>query len=807
MSLEESALEVKKKQSDSLRENFKNQITAQKENLKKLQSDFEKMAFEDERPRLIETRGVLEKQLDELEANVGRQRMALEAELASLASEVSVLESKLIEGHRRGFQTLADAGETTNLTLDACSQELGQLEKTIELTKKYFSEQLASLESRGNEIAISMDHTRAVFESIIEERQKELLMAIEGLKLKKEAQEKKWRHEKDHLTELVAKTKKESEGLKTKIADEELNFNKTRQLKEEETNKTVAKEKQKIQALREALAHLESDGENKIKARSATLTGLEAKANAQPQELKKDWERDLIKWNEDQESLKRTIKENQEIFAREKAQFLKDNELLEHELVNIKKEHAQAAIFCQKELSQIDENHKESILKLQEQSRAISEEKSRAQVEMESQIKEFDSKIEVLSLEIEKRVQEHEKNKNVLRERYGTEIKEIKQELRGLQESAALAIKEYTARKTSLEEDLKSRRRDLEALKTDHAHKKSSMLAQWQKEKTLLEGEIEGFKQTIKAIDQTHEKIFRERTQALQQSSLELERIEASYKEEMSRLNVLCDQEKNHFEKNLKQAVTIRQHEVLALNQVCCELENKMNALAAETETAKAELTQEQLSIEQNSRNSRLELQAKRDSLAEELKNARRLYQEQVKEKEQELYLLRLKVDLRGRQFKETLDNKKKELVLYQKGLSQEMEDIYKTLAAELEAMGCRQKELLDQGKALESQKLSLNSELENLKAANSNYLVKDLDSMAKHAKEHLAHFIKRAEQILTSQEKERQKLLQFSEQLGVSKELRESLDDWTLSWDKELRTLSHFVRGLQERTRNWTIS
>ena len=221
-----------------------------------------------------------------------------------------------------------------------------------------------------------------------------------------------------------------------------------------------------------------------------------------------------------------------------------------------------------------------------------------------------------------------------------------------------------------------------------------------------------------------------------------------------------------------------------------------------EIDTLKSRREVELAEMERGKRHALAEGRLKRGEIAQELRQARRAYHDQLREKEHELYLLRLKVDLRSKRIEELIEAKRHEFDTYEKGAAERAERTLNSLKSKIhELLAARDRRTLEI-ENLRSKRGVASDELDKARRSlgPEGLGPEEFIALQARARGQLESFKSRMDELFKTREAERARLIQIAGQIEpMNRELSMSLTGLLMSWETQMRRMENLIKGIEE--------
>lgn len=800
-------IRVKEGQLAAQREAWQNRLREKREEVEKIRLDYEAKVMT---PALLEKRRHLaeleekkrqgEARLAQVEEEGRRQKEGLQQEIEIQTAALRRQEEELKIQARQHQEKLRDLSGTMEELTAPQAKRLGELKKTLDLLEARHKAEMEELEHKKANVAIDVDHQRVVFESAVEEKRREVLFAIENLRAQWQAQTERSVKEQQSLRETLESARSQAQRLAVQIEEAKTSAVREIASREEEMVKAKQSHQAAMQELEVQISKARELFSKELAVKKDEMAKTESEGRDFLDQLKKRWQDEEVLLLKRRSELMGLVNEEAESAIGERTRLKAEIETAQAQLRSEEEKIAQEKSRIQALLSQVEQRRVREIGPLEEKVRELGLRKAEWEAAARSRLEILDGKIETLKGNSDRREKEFSAQYEASRKNLFDEISGLEARLSEIKASRLATAETHQNQRTKLEKDLETKRADLERLAMEFTRRRQELEAQFQQEEEAGRAEIHKGKEELDGLQKKWAALEAAKKEEVKALELELERLELGYQQQFDALDSRYRREKDSLERSLVAGAQALEKEAQALSSMVTDLSARIKDVSLEIEVLKSQREVELAEMAREKRRSLSESRIKRTELAQELRQARRVYQDRLRDKEHDLYLMRLKVDLRSKRIEELLAAKRQELDGSQKGVIERTEKALNALKERvqelLEERGLKLKQL-DQ---VRSQKKEDSRELERLRLERPGPASDELAALQTRSRRQLEAFKARMEELLKAREAQRVRLSGIANQMEpINKELSESLVGLLMNWETQMRRMENLVKGIEE--------
>ncbi|MBI2071001.1 MAG: hypothetical protein HYT79_10435 [Elusimicrobia bacterium] len=747
-----------------------------------------------------------EKKLFDLEESHRAERLQMDTAIRNCHDQIRAIEEKLSLEARSHQERMKELAAKKDEMLAPRAARLGELEKTIELTAVKFKDEIAALDERKANIHLEADHMRAAFEATTEEHRRELLFAIENLRAQLEAQQSRSVKEKGQWTDAletsrsqVRRLEKDLEAISTAHAQE-------LRSREDEISASRATDEEKIRSLESLLTQMVAKSKEEIKNKETEIVRAEGAGRRLMENLRRKREAEESRLEARRVELLSAINEHAESFAKERSQLTQEADEVQQKLLKVEKVLEEQTQRWQAVFTQLEEKRSREIGPLEARLRELESQRSDFEAASTNSHDLWASRIKEMRDDLSRRQSEWTEAWQTRKKELTDETSRLEARLAALRSQHRSQLDTLGAERARKETDLQEKERSLEELSGTLAAKRQAAETGLKEEQVRYtqavekaKAEIEQLQMQIAAVDAAKEK-------ELAALSNELIGFEQTHRRQIETLQERFTRDRQTLESSLKSQTQTGEDEIAQMESHIENLTVQIKDRSMELEVLRSQQEIESAEISRRKRKVVADLRTHRAELAQELKQVRRSYQERVKEKDHEIYLARLKVELRSKRLEEILSAKRQELERMRAGWAGRAEQTLDHLKTKIDELSAARRAREEELKSFDAKSGQLRENLSELRAgaqrpgASTSWEEKEIERMRVRAKQQIEYFRVRMEELLKTRENEKARLLEAAEKVEpISREASMTLTDFILVWEREVRRMATLIKGLEE--------
>ncbi|MBI4370125.1 MAG: hypothetical protein HY547_07845 [Elusimicrobia bacterium] len=806
-SIEEQQLKL-----DAMRREYESAVAQKCRELEALKVEYEAKILTPAIKAKQEHVAALEERRRELEAKIGGveedyrvRRLDAERSIEESEAQIRRLENERRQNARAHQDQMRDLSSQMEALIAPQAEHLGELERAIELKAAQYREEIAELEKRKANYHIEADHERALFESKIEERRRELLGAIDALSGQRESQESRSIKEKRQWEESLELAREQVARLEREIQHQSAAFNEDRKIREEDIRRSKLEHHEQCRRFQERLVEMDRKGQEELARHNEELAKLESLGQHHLEGLQKSWENQELEMEKRKVELLSQLNSLAEAGARERQISGRQQDGLQQQVISLEQMIQDQAKRWGAIFAELEERRQRELNPLEQQVQELELRKNEMEANLRSRLEAITGKIAALRREQSRQMEDFMRSSSEKRHHREEETALLQERLEKLRLEHQEAMQALQSRKFELEESLQLRQRQLQELAESYKKRHERSALELEEQLARHGKALEKGKVSMERLKNQLTSLLGIKTKEMEALTREFKRQEEWQAQRSQEYEEKLETRHGEVRSELKALLSSKDGEAAQLKIEIEELQRKIKDSALEVEVLRSQREMEQTAAGSSSAQ-HLEVKISRAQMAQDLRQLRRQFQERLRQKDHELYLIRLKVELRSKSLQEALSRKKKEFELLAGEEFGGQRQSLAQLQARIEKLVESRSALQERFGSLDQERRRLSGEITDLRGQSNFSEPSQADrrrlreAAHKAAQEKLDQLKRRFEEKLAVQDVEKQRLLDLMVKVEpVSEQISISLTDFLLSWEQEMREVAGFIKGLEE--------